>query len=219
MYSALFGTIRSYWHDYGGFREWLQSPFVHFSVLVTALYMKGVVSLDWEKSAITSLPTVLGFSLAAYTITFTLMGSALHRALSTAVDEKTGMPLIRMVNATFFHVVFFQAISLIYATLTGGTYLWDKLGGKPGFTDTSSALLWIAYNGGRAAGCFLSVYSFTLLFSVCLAMFRLGKLSTKSKLPEQKIIQDVHQDNNPPVTDTFRFKIVKTVARILRIYK
>ena len=123
MYSALFSIVRSYWRDNGGFSAWVSSPFFHASFIFSLLYLAGVISIDWREIAKSSLPTILGFSLAAYTITFTLMGSALHRALSVAIDKKSGISLIRIVNATFFHVILFQAIALLYSLTSNGDFL------------------------------------------------------------------------------------------------
>ncbi len=223
MYKALFSAIRTYWHDYGGFREWISSPFFHVAILVTALYSAGVVRFDWRALATSSLPTMLGFSLAAYTITFTLMGSALHRALSAAIDRRSGTPLIRIVNATFFHIVLFQTFALTNAVVTQGNFFWDALGGRPGFGTFKSLLLGVIFHGGNIVGCFLVVYSILLLFSVGLAMFRLGRLSTKVPAPAAA------NTNNPPpaaqerpeidVTKTWRFAVVRFVARTLRLYE
>ncbi len=218
MYGSLFKIIRSYWSDYGGLRELLLSPFTHIGAVITVLFMFGVVNLDWRQTAIGSLPTILGFSLAAYTITFTLMGSALHRALSSAVDRKSGAPLIRQVNATFFHVVLFQAIGLIYAIVTSGTFFWDRLGGKPGLSDIKSFCLGITYYIGNAIGCFLSLYSFLLLFSVSFAMYRLGRLTGNVKVLQVETAPDIVQDNASSITKTRRFALVRILARILRIY-
>jgi hypothetical protein len=210
-----------YWRDYGGFREWIASPFLHLALVVTILYAFGVVAFDWRGLSTSSLPTMLGFSLAAYTITFTLMGSALHRALSAAVDKDTGTPLIRTVNATFFHIVLFQSLALFNAVATQGRYFWKLLGGSPGFGNLSSFLLGIIYHGGNLLGCFLITYSLLLLFSVGFAMFRLGRLSSNAAPRAANLNQAPAHPPEPPSTDitrTWRFAFVRFVAKTLRLY-
>ncbi len=222
MYLALFITIRSYWKDYGGFSELFSSPFFHFSFAFALLHSFGVIDFNWASIATQSLPTILGFSLAAYTITFTLMGSALHRALSKSIDGKTGLPLISMVNATFFHVILFQSVSLVYSLSTAGTFFWKKLGGSPGFSSLKSSILWITYYIGDFIGCLLSIYSVFLLFSIGIAMFRLGRLTGRANLtsvPSPTVSNDNLTADQAVTISTWRFKILKGVAKVLGIYK
>lgn len=219
MYSALFKTIALYWRDNGGFKEFISSPFLHASAAIALLYAFNVVSIDWRSVTLSSLPTMLGFSLAAYTITFTLMGSALHRALSAAIDKKSGTPLIKIVNATFFHIVLFQTISLTYALVTKGDFFWRTFGEGPGISELSHITAVVIVYGGDTVGCFLTVYAILLLFSVSFAMFRLGRLAT---LPSTAV-RSGERDNGeqkPTVAQTkpIRFGIVKVIARVLRIY-
>jgi hypothetical protein len=223
MYKTLLLILKTYWRDYGGFREWVASPFLHAAIVITGLYGLGVISFDWRALASSSLPTMLGFSLAAYTITFTLMGSALHRALSSAIDKDSGTPLIRIVNATFFHIVLFQSLALFNAVATQGSFFWEKLGGLPGFGSFRSFVLGITFHGGNLLGCFLITYSILLLFSVGFAMFRLGRLSTTVPPPSTRVSANddgaASEPAPPPaITKTWRFAIVRFVARALRLY-
>lgn len=219
MYSALFKTIASYWRDYGGLKEFSASPFLHVAVGITLLYAFDVIHIDWRVVTLSSLPTMLGFSLAAYTITFTLMGSALHRALSTAIDKKSGTPLIKMVNATFFHIVLFQTIALIYALTTKGDFFWRLLRGANGTNSFNEVAITTIVFGGDILGCFFSIYAILLLFSVSFAMFRLGRLSTLQVSSEQPS-EGISPQRKPTAADTkpLRFAVVRFVAKALRIY-
>ncbi|MDG5488259.1 hypothetical protein NYR55_06450 [Sphingomonas sp. BGYR3] len=219
MYSSLLKTIQTYWRENGGFVEWISSPFFHSSVLFSILYSFNIISFDWREISKDSLPTILGFSLAAYTITFTLMGSALHRALSTAIDKKSGMPLIRMVNATFFHVVLFQSLALLFSLSTDGDFYWRTFGGKPGFADALQVALFFTYYGGNFVGCFLTIYGVFLLLSVGLAMFRLGRLTTMPAKSVAANSNDLKEEEDSKVTRTWRFALVKGLAKILRLYR
>ncbi len=219
MYKGLFSTIKQYWTEYGGLGDFLRSPFTHFSFGATTLYGLGYIEVEWREIVIGSLPTVLGFSLAAYTITFTLMGSALHRALTNAKDPNTGLSLIRVVNSTFFHVIVFQALALIYALLSKGTLIGKII--SYFITDTVVAN-WInqkVFYLGDVVGCFLAIYSFFLLLSVGIAMFRLGRIT-----PPVKIAQSANDDDNEipedrEITETKRFKFIVWLSKRIGLYK
>lgn len=124
-YGTLWGVFQRYRHDYGGFRQLFRSPYLHVSVVLGAIIWADRGKLDWHNLVISSFPTVLGFSLAAYTLTFAFMGSSLHQALRVAVHPSTNASLIRTVNATFFHVVLVQTFILIYSVVSQSTVLWE----------------------------------------------------------------------------------------------
>lgn len=221
MYRALFTSLKTYWREYGGLKSLLSSPFTHFALAITVVYKIGFITLDWRKIALDSLPTMLGFSLAAYTITFTLMGSALHRALTTAIDRSSGLPLIKIVNATFFHIVTFQSAALLFSLTTDGHLFFDILKEPTNQETWRSPVLWAIVQMGDATGAFLSIYAYFLLFSVAFAMFRLGRLTMSSSQSSPPVSNDNAADTTPlqpEVIGTWRFAVVKFVAKALRLY-
>lgn len=225
MYKALYLLIRTYWTDYGGWREIVKSPFTHGALLTSVLYLLGFISMDWRTLSVGSLPTVLGFSIAAYTITFSLMGSALHRALSTAVDKVSGISLLTVVNTTFFHVVLFQALSLIYSYISKGDGAYKAMiivGVQRG-----EAIK--IYNTMRAVsdvfGFMLFMYATFLLLSVAIALYRLGGMSqriTKAVSTAPTAANDISGetlDIDRKTMGTIRFKILVMLAKVMGLYK
>ena len=219
MYRDTLNAFSQYWREYGGIIDLLRSPFAHFSFVVTALYAAGYIEIEWRQVVRDSLPTVLGFSLAAYTITFTLMGSALHRALTLAIDKKTGFRLIRIVNATFFHVVVFQAIALLYALLTKGSLIHSIVRASINNEHVAEWLNRQIAFWGDVLGCFFAVYAFFLLLSVGVAMFRLGRISPPVSVAnannndsEQRVAE------NAAITATRRFKFIAWLSKRLGLY-
>ena len=221
MYAALRSIFRIYWQEYGGFRELIASPFLHFAALATVFYGFGALEFSWREFVLSSLPTILGFSLAAYAITFSLMGSALHRALSIAVDQRRGIPLINIVNSTFFHVLLFQVLALVYAVLSQGSLAANSLAMLPLTDEAKVAGVQSVAGFTDIFGFFLTTYSLMLLMSVGIAMFRLGRLS-----PDRQVAQDGRPANDDPapaaelpdVTRTIRFRLVSGLARLLGLY-
>ncbi|MFT4055986.1 MAG: hypothetical protein QM681_15895 [Novosphingobium sp.] len=223
MYKAIFRIIRIYWSEYGGWKSLLLSPFWHFSIFAMILFHFGLIDLDWRALSISSLPTILGFSLAAYTITFSLMGSALHRALCATIDNERGIPLINIVNSTFFHVVLVQAIALIFSIASKGTGLYKVLRYFDVSTPSLKIIMSISETISNDFGFVFTIYSLVLLFSVAIAMYRLGRLAPsidrkKSNPPASNDDSGSIVQENDRVLKSKRFKFVSWVAKVLRIY-
>jgi hypothetical protein len=225
MYSTLFKILRGYWSDYGGWKEFIRSPFLHLSIFMTFLYAINLIDLDWRAFVIGSLPTILGFSLAAYAITFSLMGSALHRALSTKIDKRSGLPLIKVINSTFFHVLIFQLLALLYSIFSKGNLVANILGSNWFISRNVVPVAKAIYKTSDVLGFFLSSYSTILLLSVGVAMFRLGRLNGLPILPSSvPAAQGSTNDNSsaqaggPGVTGSLRFRFVAWLARSLGLY-
>lgn len=226
MYKALGKILSTYWKEYGGFSELLSSPIFHASVFATFLFALGLVEFDWRAFAIDALPTILGLSLAAYAITFSLMGSALHRALSLAVDRRQGIPLINVVNSTFFHVLLFQLAALIFAALSGGTGFNKLIALIPLEAEASKSVRELGFLVSQFLGFFLTSYSTMLLLSVGLAMFRLGRLNpTQARLEDERPDPGAANDDGSAIpakidlTKSWRFKLVAKLAKLLGLYE
>lgn len=205
--------------------EILKSPFTHGAVFSAVLYVIGLIAVDWRNLAIDSLPTVLGFSIAAYTITFSLMGSALHRALSSSIDRIKGISLLTIVNTTFFHVVFFQSLSLLYSYLSKGSGLYIIFIKMNIGKDDALSIYNYANKFGDVLGFTLFMYATFLLLSVAVALYRLGGISQRiANLPSKGPVPA----NDQPTVNTFgengivktwRFKLLVRIAKAMGLYR
>lgn len=176
-YKELYRILRIYWSDYGRYKEVLKSPFFHMAFILSFLNSIGILSVDWREMAKSTLPTMMGFSLAAYTIAFSLMGSDLHSALKTAINQRRGVSLLKMVNVTFFHIVFVQTVGYIYSISTDGSFFWRILGGSANLDSRNGRVLILITSVDKFVGSLLLFYGSILLLSIAIAMFRLGRLS------------------------------------------
>ena len=219
QYGGFALAMRTYWEDYGGWKDLFQSPILHVSVLLSIASLFDLISIDWRTLTIGMMPTILGFSLAAYAITFSLMGSKLHTALARATDG-AGKPLAISVNATFFHNVFIQALYLSFAVISKGPLFAKAIKNLSSPGDAQQIAIKVEVSAGDLFGTFLLIYAILLLFSSGLAMFRLGRLtpSTTSPLHVANDGQDIKV--RPPSAHQlygFRWKVVRAVAMFLRV--
>lgn len=182
QYGTLLTVFRRYRADYGGYIQILSSPFFHASVLLGFVnwLSPGIV---WQDAVIAAFPTVLGFSLAAYTLTFAFTGSDLHSSLVSAVHPKSGVTLFRMMNASFFHIVFLQTVILIYANASKSTFLWFLLIEHRWLGDSGKLVLEVMQSADKFVGSTLMYYGLSLMVGVAISMFRLGTISKKKVEP------------------------------------
>ncbi|MGY4398605.1 hypothetical protein ACVWZA_003813 [Sphingomonas sp. UYAg733] len=223
QYRALYNTIKTYWREYGGWYDWASSPFFHISLAISVANLLEVISINWRSLARESLPTILGFSLAAYTITFTLMGSTLHTALRSAINEKRGISLHKMVNVTFFHVVFFQILALLFSIITSGDFIYRNLTTISFYRSSFIFLAKFIVSLSNFVGCFLVVYAVCLLLSIAIAMLRLGRLSGSASAVAASPQPVAEASTQTPVVlqlpdhPGIRETILKLIRRALRL--
>lgn len=198
----------------------MSSPIVHISILVSILNVLTLLEIDWRTLSISIIPTILGFSLAAYAITFTLMGGALHNALSAAHDSDD-RPLFISINATFFHNLLFQIACLSFAALSKGTFI-ARVIERYFNSGTAVGLIKFEVGLGNAVGSFLISYAILLLLSSAVAMFRLGRLSYRAggrTRPIAPANDGGKLETPPPAGELYgiRWAIIRGLARILRV--
>ncbi|MEC3948916.1 hypothetical protein [Sphingobium sp. HWE2-09] len=181
-YKELFRILNVYWSDYGRYREVSKSPFFHLALILSFLNLIGILSISWREMAKSTLPTMMGFSLAAYTIAFSLMGSDLHTALKSAINQRRGVSLLKMVNVTFFHIVFVQTAGYLYSISTEGSFFWRILGKSTDLESINGIILMVIILADKFIGSLFLFYGSILLLSIAIAMFRLGRLSALTNI-------------------------------------
>lgn len=218
QYGGLAVAIRTYWKDYGGWHDVIQSPIFHASILSAVAAHKDWISIDWRPLTISMMPTILGFSLAAYAITFSLMGSKLHSALARATDT-AGKPLAFTTNATFFHNVFIQSLSLSFAVISKGHLFSDLTTYFIEDSKLRNTLIKVEIETGSFIGCLLLSYAVLLLFSSGLAMFRLGRLTpiTVQQAPPANDTKLIVDETKAFQVYGIRWRLIRRLAKILRV--
>lgn len=178
-YTGLQKAFTRYWADYGGWRDLLASPLLHFSSLIAATSYSAWLDPKWSELPLALLPNLLGFSLGAYALIFSLADANLLAALNAPTPN--GSPTnLRMINATFLHFILVQTFAIIFALCNRSTLAVDLIaqtGLSPCSKITLSKLL--IYTAG-AFGYFLTIYAVVLLIGAALAAYRLAIMSGKA---------------------------------------
>lgn len=178
-YRSLWGSLRRYWSDYGGWTEFLASPLVHLSVLIAATSYSVWSHGDWTNLPLSLLPNLLGFSLGAYALIFSLASENLLAALNRpSPDGKP--PLLHMINATFLHFILIQTAAIIFALLNKSSFLIDLVVWAPLDNQVSTAVQRGLALTAAATGYWLTIYAVVLLVAAALAAYRLANMSGRA---------------------------------------
>ncbi len=174
--------IRRYFKAYGGWSSVLHSPLFIFSLILSAISYHSWVEDRWTSVAQSIIPNLLGFSLGTYALLFSLMTSRLKRALK-AVKNENNVTYLDEINATFFHFIFVQVLSLMWSFLYQSTIIYDiSLLTDFRFSSATRIFQTMQYVGGFV-GFAMLVYSLTLVVGSALAVYRLALIVDPS--PEQ----------------------------------
>jgi hypothetical protein len=178
-YRGLWNALTRYWGDYGGWIAFFTSPLLHISILISASSYSVWNDPNWIDVPLSLLPNLLGFSLGAYALIFSLANDRLLSALNAPTAD--GSPTrLRMVNATFLHFILIQTAAIIFAMANKSTLIYDFLAALPMRKAFVNYAQLASTRTAGAFGYFLTVYAVVLLIGAALAAYRLAIMSGRA---------------------------------------
>jgi hypothetical protein len=178
-YRGLWNALSRYWGDYGGWSDFLLSPLLHFSLVISATSYAAWTKADWVDLPLSLLPNLLGFSLGAYALIFSLADERLLAALN-APNEDGGPTNLRMINATFLHFILVQTAAIIFALMNKSSLFIDLATFLP-LSRCQIDLIQVGLASSAGfIGYFLTVYAVALLIGAALAAYRLAIMSGRA---------------------------------------
>ena len=198
QYISLGKTLRRYYRGYGGLRTFLTSPLTHVAMLFTLIACTGGADMDWRAVSAATLPAILGFSLAAYVLIFTLMGGELHTALSQIIESRRSVNYLSLINSTFFHAIFVQVITYLFSVFSKGDLVTSLAEGYNvfGLDGWAAEEFWVGLTD--AVGIFLTTYSLLLVVGVLIAVFRLAS-ATDASTPTDALPSSPNSSDPPSI--------------------
>tara|TARA_R110000803_G_scaffold69317_1_gene131614 strand:- start:2446 stop:2979 length:534 start_codon:yes stop_codon:yes gene_type:complete len=163
--------------------EILRSPYLHISLLL------GLSSLAWNAKSwenhITSIsPSLLGFTLAGYTVFIASVSGRLLKGLIKA-KASDGHSYFQKVNSAFFHFIFVQCVATLYAITFPALTSFSLpllLGGLPFAAQFNSA----GYCLLNFLGWVLLFYSILVVVAVLIWIYRIINLNEQAVLKDLK---------------------------------
>ncbi|MCR1770870.1 hypothetical protein [Burkholderia glumae] len=159
-----------YFKAYGGFKILFESVFFWAALFITAISYPYWSSKEWWSVVTTVLPTILGFTIAAFALVIGIGTGTFKRQLHR--PGKDGKPpLYLKVSGIFVHQIVIQASAIIFSVTLAALWLWPAPTEEP----------WVAINEyarlvSWAIGFFLFAYSLVLVIAGALNLYTLAKL-------------------------------------------
>lgn len=153
-------VIGAYWFYYGGARAFFTSP-LFFIALVLAILLclaqgdsvppRGS---EWYVVPLDIIPSMLGFTLAAYAAIVAFGNQNFLESLSGFYDDGEASPFLKT-NASFFHFILSQLITIVFAFIASKVEL--------------SGIVW-AFTGN-----FLLLYSLLTSLGAAISVFQMSQ--------------------------------------------
>jgi len=115
-YQAVAEVGMRYWKNYGGWWALLLSPYLHFSILVSAVSFPYSNISSWYDLPINVLPSLIGFTLGGYAI-FLAFGDDKFKKVIAGTNLNETKSVYLEINTTFIHFIILQLIALLMAII------------------------------------------------------------------------------------------------------
>ncbi|MBC7201808.1 MAG: hypothetical protein H5U32_21630 [Pseudomonas balearica] len=166
-YAATLKLWRRYWATYGGASALLKSLYLFLAVILTGLnYFTWSIS-GWWDIVITTIPTLLGFTLAGLAV-FLSMDSGFSKFIAGSKRNNIPSPFMGLVSS-FAHFIIVQVIAFVYAITAKSLYV--SVAGLPDWYYRYLPALNVV---GGALGYFLFLYAIMLVLGATFAIFRIS---------------------------------------------
>ncbi len=179
-YNGVRIAFRRYWSTYGGMSYVLTSPFCHAAVLLTLLCTPFWWSGDWWEKSLSVLPSLLGFSIAAFALLLAVGDDKFKVAMGR---ERSGgsASTLNDLAARFFHFLMIQVLAVLFAFLALGRPATWLVNNVPAFDQATvlGLFLLIATKIFRFSGFFLLSYSLMTALAATLSLFRVATIFSK----------------------------------------
>jgi hypothetical protein len=114
--TAPLSSFHDYWKAFGGINALITSPYLWGSIAITFFlyWFKG--KFEWLDAALSTVPSLLGFTVAAYAI-LVAFGDEKFKKIIAIYPRDASQSFFMTVNGTFCHFIIVQCGTLIYAVL------------------------------------------------------------------------------------------------------
>lgn len=179
--TGLLKSLRLVYSSYGGTGTLIRSGYLWASAFATIAMFPKVISFDWPVITIGIMPTLIGFTIAAFAIYFSVIDEKMRNALKAPADELGGRSPLMVVYSGIVHAVIVQITALIYALVANAGPIdsaREALKNVTCFSEISESLIWLGYFCS-GLGLLISNYGVILILASALSMFNLLHIKSK----------------------------------------
>lgn len=168
--TGLWGSLVSLYKSHGGWRSILVSGYFWLAVIVTAFCWPMIVDGDWMPFAQSALPTLAGFSIAAFAIIFAVLSERERKALSLPDDRLGGRSPFLILISAVGHAMVVQISALLFSLAFEAKPLPNLL------VNIDDHFVNIGFS---AFGFLLTIYGVILILASVLSIFRVLEIKAK----------------------------------------
>lgn len=169
--TGLFENLRLVYRNYGGVRSFIKSGYVWTAVAVTVLSWPKVKDGTWGDLSISVLPTLAGFSIAAYAVFFSVLGEKARKVLSSPAAELGNRAPLLILASSVSHAVCVQ-ISAILLSVIFQAKPFPAIRGY----ELEASIFNILFS---SIGMFLTAYGIILILASVLSIFRILEIQSR----------------------------------------
>lgn len=193
----MFENLRKLYSHHGGIRAIMKSGYFWLAIFLSALSYKSVFDFVWTEIALGVLPSLTGFTIAAFAIIFAILDPKMLKSLMPL--DKNGHSPIASIAAAIGHAVFIQVTAMVLAVsvkvinLNGFVVFVVKRVQNEGCSPNSFLVFvdWVKW-ATSASGLLFTYYGILLVLAAILSIVRMQLIvadTTKS---------DPSSPRNPP---------------------
>lgn len=161
-------SLRSLYRSYGGLSALVSSPYSWLSLIAAVAQWPTVPNSKWVETAFDVLPSLAGFSIAAFAILFSILDQSAREALRSPAPELGGRSPLLVLASGISHTLIVQITALIYALIYRAKPL-------PNIGTDISTLANLIFS---SIGVFALSYAIILVLASVLSIFRMLDLTT-----------------------------------------
>ncbi len=188
MYCNVAQIFSRYWRAYGGLSSLLRSPYFHLSIFLSLLTGHIWNNEAWWEQVISTLPNLLGFTLAGFSM-FIGFGDERFRSMLADPDEgeveQRDQPTIYLaLCSTFVHFIVVQIVALLYAIVAKA--LWFHVPCLDSVREYLQILRFFAWGFGYL----LFLYALTSALAATMHVFRIASMYEQFRRFDSKKSED-----------------------------
>ena len=188
-------SFKMYWEAYGGYHAFWASYYCLISLVITLLCAHTWLNNEkWVDIPLSTLPSLLGFTLAGYSIWLSVGNEKLKILLAKKKSEEEYSSFMK-INASFIHFIILQILALICAIIlkfnSVSFIIYRSEIYISFYLDFYLLIDYITYSF-KAISFFIYIYSIMTMLAAVLGIFRIaywtdqlyGKVETQLKCPD-----------------------------------
>mgnify|MGYP001080904868 CR=1 FL=1 len=185
----MFENLSKLYGHYGGIKAVLKSGYFWVAVFLSIISYKSIFDFGWTDLALGIMPSLTGFTIAAFAIILAILDPNMLKAL--LVSDEDGRSPITSIAAAIGHAVFIQVMAMVLAISHKVINLNDcivfvvKKLECHGYSssDFLSLVNWIK-NIGSTTGLFCTYYGVLLVLAAILSIVRMQLIIADNTKPK-----------------------------------